>query len=99
MSEHPTLYIWMHWRSGRRTFNIALALRGRSSGWGMPSNHWWSGKGRPRRWFVGHLRVPSVHRGLEIGYTRQNTRRTLVDLTRWVPPRPDRRNATTEDRA
>jgi hypothetical protein len=56
--EHPRYYIALKMRSKKRTLNIAVALKGRSSGWGRG--------GRPRRTFIGHHRGRAYHRGFEV---------------------------------
>jgi hypothetical protein len=61
MTEHPKWYIAVHYRSKRRTMNVAVALRGRSTGWG---------DGKPRRWFIGHHRHWAYHRGVELIWAR-----------------------------
>lgn len=48
--EHPTMTLALNTRTRLLgTLNIAVALRGRSCGWGSCD--------RPRRWFVGHHTV------------------------------------------
>ena len=49
-SQHPDLVISVNTRTRTfGTFNLALALRGKSTGWGKG--------GHPRRTFIGHHRV------------------------------------------
>jgi hypothetical protein len=56
MSEHPRLGIGLDTRTKTfGTVNLALALRGRSSGWGKG--------GKPRRTFLGHVPRRPEHRG------------------------------------
>lgn len=64
--EHPQQYVVLRYRSKRRTLNLAFATRGRSSGWG--SGRWGrTGEAcKPSRWFVGHHRSWSFHRGFEL---------------------------------
>lgn len=62
MSEHPKLYIALNTRTKLwGTLNLAVALRGRSTGWGRGR-----GDGRPRRTFVGRNRRVPYHRGFEV---------------------------------
>lgn len=84
-SQHPKSVLAFHWRSKRRILNIAIALRGKSTGWGRPDRHWWSGNGNPRRWFIGHVAAPMLgrRRGFDITFHRglagQEKRRVLVN--------------------
>jgi hypothetical protein len=56
--EHPRLSLALHTRTKLwGTLNLAVALRGRSTGWG---------DGTPRRTFVGHNRRTPYHRGFEL---------------------------------
>jgi hypothetical protein len=56
-SEHPKYYIALKVRTKKRTLNLGVALKGRSSGWG---------DGIPRRMFVGHHKGRPYHRGFEV---------------------------------
>jgi hypothetical protein len=75
-TEHPRRWLALHTRTRLwGTFNAAVSLGGRSTGWG--------GHGRPRRTFIGHHRASiggaaPFHRGIEF---------LLVDgpgLRRWT---------------
>lgn len=57
-AEYPKYYIALKVRTKKRTLNLAVALRGRSTGWGHP--------GKPRRTFIGHHKGHAYHRGFEI---------------------------------
>lgn len=60
VSEHPRYTIALRMRTKRRTLNLAVALVGRSTGWGR-------GRGdKPRRTFIGHHRGKPYHRGFEV---------------------------------
>lgn len=58
--EHPRYYAGLTLRTKKRTLNVAVALIGRSAGWGRG--------GKSRRTFVSHLRGGSYHRGFEISW-------------------------------
>lgn len=84
-SEHPKRYIGLHYRSKRRTVNLALALGGRSTGWGRP--------GKPRRWFIGHHRHWAYHRGIELIWANRwapGGERTLFAYEWGASPAPRR---------
>lgn len=86
MSEHPKNHLNLNYRSKRRTLNLALALRGRSSGWGRGTR-----TGKPRRWFIGHHRGWSYHRGFRVTWNsgpNANRRRTLLAYEWGASPKP-----------
>jgi hypothetical protein len=74
MSEHPKYVLALRTRTKLwGTLNLAVALRGRSSGWGDG--------GKPRRTFIGHIPRTPYHRGFELvvsGPERQE--RTLMKV-------------------
>jgi len=52
---HPDLVLALHTRTRLLgTLNLAVALSGKSSGWGRKAT--WISRGRPRRTFIGHHR-------------------------------------------
>lgn len=60
-AQHPRFYVALHTRTRLiGTLNLAVALRGRSSGWGSRT--------RPRRTFLGFHRgnAAAYHRGIEL---------------------------------
>jgi hypothetical protein len=71
-SEHPRLYVVLRTRTRLiGTLNLAVALRGKSSGWG--------GEGPPRRTFVGFHRgsAPPYRRGIELVVDSDPARRGM----------------------
>lgn len=72
MSEHPKYYVALCMRTKRRTLNLAVALLGRSTGWGRP--------GKPRRTFVGHNPTRPYHRGVELKFHSGDRERQIFAI-------------------
>lgn len=70
--EHPRRWIAVETRSRLGVLNVALALGGRSTGWGDG--------GKPRRTFVGryrHRQAP-YHRAIDLVWNGKDNRRRVV---------------------